>query len=645
MNHRKLAGIFTVFLLVVPALPNFIARAENSDFSVSMAVDMRSYSGPGYYDEPEYFRGVCEAIGELGAGEFMLSPGDIDPPADVYWTIQKYIGSDYLWYPGVGNHEAETPSDMAWLRNFNPDGDSLPYIVNAGPAGCEETTYSFDFGNTHFIQINEYYDGESDTGTYGDVTDALYNWLEADLQSTLKEHIIVLGHEPAWPQPDRDSGRMRHLGDSLDQYPDNRDRFWVLLREYNVAAYLCGHTHNFSAVNIDGVWQIDGGHSRGIGDTGSLSTFLFLDFENDLIRYRTYRGVGTAGEYSLYYSEIIDSADSITHSFQDGRYPSYAYQGTEDTYLDQGGPHGSDTPLIVDGDPDSAALIKWDLSEISQPFTADKAWIVLNVNNSSIDSYEIYELKKNWIEQEADWNQYADGHDWEEPGAGGPGDHGSTALGDISANHQGMYITRLNQNGIALINSWIENPSTNYGIILVDYAEGDSVQCDSSEYETPAYRPKLTIQGYPSIPTITPTTEPEPSVTPTFVASPTPADEQTGVDIWMNKHEYRPGDSCGCWAMVSNFEGATLHGYHLFAILDIFGIFFYGPDFTEIPMSYLEEFPLFLPGNTLITILSPFEWPADTGQAQGIRWIAGLTDPEMTRLLGNHGAWEFGWTE
>ncbi|NIP97071.1 MAG: hypothetical protein GWO24_28015, partial [Akkermansiaceae bacterium] len=72
-----------------------------------------------------------------------------------------------------------------WLRALNPGGNTLPNVVNVGPggpgpSGSEETTYSFDYGNVHFIQLNQYYDGSNDAGTDGDVVDELYSWLEAD---------------------------------------------------------------------------------------------------------------------------------------------------------------------------------------------------------------------------------------------------------------------------------------------------------------------------------------------------------------------------------------------------------------------------------------------------------------------------------
>ena len=50
-------------------------------------------------------------------------------------------------------------------------GVSLPNIVSAGPPGCEETTYSFDYGDAHFVVLNEYYNGISDRGTDGEVAD------------------------------------------------------------------------------------------------------------------------------------------------------------------------------------------------------------------------------------------------------------------------------------------------------------------------------------------------------------------------------------------------------------------------------------------------------------------------------------------
>jgi hypothetical protein len=279
-------------------------------FSFAITADIRIYAGPGSYDTAQFFRGATEAIASLGSGAIMISPGDIDPPAGVQWTIRQYLGENYLWYPVVGNHEAETSEDMKWLRayDYDPNGSTPPNVVNVGPAACEETTYSFDYGNSHFVILNEYCDGTSDTGTDGDVVDALYDWLVADLNATDQTHIFVFGHEPAYPQPDADNGRERHMLDSLNQHPGNRDRFWNLLREKEVAAYICGHTHNYSAVEIDGVWQLDAGHARGRGDTGARSTFILVHVNFGFVTFETYRDDANGGPYTLRDSGVLQGS-------------------------------------------------------------------------------------------------------------------------------------------------------------------------------------------------------------------------------------------------------------------------------------------------------------------------------------------------
>jgi len=302
-----LLGMLTCGLLLLVAHP-----ADTDGFSFAVTADMRGLAGTGYHDTSRYFRGVCEAIATVGPGAFMVSPGDIDQPAGVRWTIRQYIDTAYTWYPVVGNHELPGAgqefypgSNMDWLRDYNAGGNSLPHIVNVGPPGCRETTYSFDYQNAHFAVLNEYYDGISDTGTDGDIVDALYDWLAEDLAATDKRHVFVFGHEPAYPQPDADNGRKRHIGDSLDKYPAHRDRFWSLLKDRGVLAYICGHTHNYSALKRDGIWQLDVGHARGAGDSGAPSTFLIVQVVGDDIEdvvFRVYRDAHD-GEYD--YDDIL----------------------------------------------------------------------------------------------------------------------------------------------------------------------------------------------------------------------------------------------------------------------------------------------------------------------------------------------------
>jgi predicted phosphodiesterase len=268
-------------------------------FTFAVTADMRNYAGPGNWDTPEYFRGAAEAIAARGQTAFMVSPGDIDPPADVLWTISQTLGPSYMWYPVAGNHETETLADMVWLRAYDYG------TVNPGPSGCPETTYSFDHGNAHFVMLNEYCDAAGDSVTNGDIPDHLYDWLAADLQATQAKYVFVFGHEPAFPQPDADNGRIRHAFDSLNANTANRDRFWALLKSEGVIAYICGHTHNYSVNKLDGVWQMDAGHARGLGDNGARSTFLLVRVHTDGVAFEAYRDDNHGGAYTLRQAGIL----------------------------------------------------------------------------------------------------------------------------------------------------------------------------------------------------------------------------------------------------------------------------------------------------------------------------------------------------
>jgi len=446
------------------------AQEGRDPFTFVVTSDMRYFAGPDR-DSSSYFKGVVEAIDRLGGGAFMVSPGDIDPPANVLWTITRTLGVTYTWYPVVGNHELpgdgieDQPGDnMNWLNSYDYG------IVNPGPTGCPTTTYSFDYGNAHFVALNEYCDSSGDDATDGDVPDHLYDWLADDLSRTDQVHVFVFGHEPAYPQPDVDNGR----------------------------AYFCGHTHNYSAVNVDGVWQVDVGHARGAAEPGAPSTFVMVHVDGPTVTFDTYRDEHD-GTYD--YDDIAHHgrlAPCSHRSFQDGVSPTVSYAGTRDTYIDASSPDtnygGSGvTTLVSDGDPDQAAMLQWDISSISPGSTVQAASITLSVTSPSIDTYELYEMKRDWVETEATWNHYATGNPWQQPGAQAGSDRGEDVLGAISASSTGLYVINLDDDGIGLVQRWVDDPSTNHGVIIADYSVGDAVRFASRHASAASQRPKLTV--------------------------------------------------------------------------------------------------------------------------------------------------------
>ena len=267
-----------------------------NDFSFIVAGDMRNFVGPAPAGK-RYFDGLCEAAEKIGPGSFMISPGDCDPPAPVRATIDHYLGTNFLWYPVAGNHDAEKPESIAWMRHWAEAG--IPHLVRRGPPGAELTTYSFDFGDCHFVMVNDYYDGHSDAIGKGDVPVAALAWLTNDLAATKQSLIFVAGHKPLKSFPDMDTHRSRHGEDSISANAAHREQFIEALRQYHVCAYICGHTHDCSIEKVEGVWQTDSGHARGAGDTGAPSTFLKFRISGSKGRVDVYRSDSVGIEYKL----------------------------------------------------------------------------------------------------------------------------------------------------------------------------------------------------------------------------------------------------------------------------------------------------------------------------------------------------------
>jgi len=268
-----------------------ITPTPEPKFSFTVTSDISHYSTPEYFNYPNFFAALLGYVKQFGPGAFMVTTGDVLPAADARWTIDQVLGVDYLWFPLPGNHDfGKTDLDFLQNYNYDPNGAAEPNIVHWGPEPCPHTTYSFDYQNAHFVALNVYCNAEAPWGIDGSISDTIYDWLAADLAETTQEHIFVFGHEPAFPQPDSQTGDIRHLYESLDQYSKARDRFWELLHDHNVLAYVNGHTHGYSAVEIDGVWQIDAGQAMGVRAAPSPGTFLIFSVHGGSVSMKTYRG-------------------------------------------------------------------------------------------------------------------------------------------------------------------------------------------------------------------------------------------------------------------------------------------------------------------------------------------------------------------
>jgi len=256
------------------------------------------------------FVGIAQRMAEIPGGriQFLVSAGDQNPAAMTRSQLDAVFGKSLPWYPVVGNHEASTTAtdEMKYLREHYDT--HLRGKVNAGPEGTPETTYSFDAGDVHLAIINEYWDGKPKPGHdavgSGDVVPALTAWLRKDLAASRKPWKIVVGHEPAFPQPDQDWESGRHTTSSLNADPKYRDAFWKVLEDAHLAAYVCGHTHRYSRYQPEksSVWQIDVAQARGSSSSWKYDAFVIVTADRASLTFDVYRNLKKKGRF-----EVTDS--------------------------------------------------------------------------------------------------------------------------------------------------------------------------------------------------------------------------------------------------------------------------------------------------------------------------------------------------
>lgn len=195
-------------------------------------------------------------------------------------------------------------------------------------------------------------------------------------------------------------------------------------------------------------------------------------------------------------------AGAQSTSFQDGVAPTTSYAGTRDAMIEEQNPdtnHGGDTSLSASGDTPSGSgnedyiLLKWDVSAIPATAVIRSATLTLTVSDKADQTYDFYELTREWTEGQVTWKRADSTQDWASNGADGTGDRNTVSLGSIRAAATGTYTVTLNTAGLDVVRRWVTSPSSNHGLILANKDNDNRLELRSSEYSTKSARPKLTV--------------------------------------------------------------------------------------------------------------------------------------------------------
>lgn len=203
---------------------------------------------------------------------------------------------------------------------------------------------------------------------------------------------------------------------------------------------------------------------------------------------------------------------TTTRSFQNAVAPTTAYAGTRDTYIEQAAAtttHGTSSTNRIDGDNgsgvDLSTLISWDVSSIPAGSIVREVTVTGNVTNLTNNDYQLFELRRAWSDTQATWNVASTGTTWATAGALGTADRGTTVLGTFAPRAIGSYTLTLNASGVAVVQRWVDTPSTNHGFVIANTGSADGTAFSSASATTVSQRPRLSV-GYDPGGACTPTT-------------------------------------------------------------------------------------------------------------------------------------------
>ncbi len=183
------------------------------------------------------------------------------------------------------------------------------------------------------------------------------------------------------------------------------------------------------------------------------------------------------------------------------------YSGVMDAYLYlvSSNNFGASTTLLMRNDSTKRnPVFRWDISALPSDATITAAVLTFSVSsNPKTAPVDVFALLRPWTEGSGMGTASGDGVSWfttdgatpwQTAGAAGATDRASVSLGTFSLASTGLTSCVLNQQGLALAQSWVGHPEANFGFITPGPNEsGAACSLHSSESATDAARPTLTL--------------------------------------------------------------------------------------------------------------------------------------------------------
>ncbi|MFH0798920.1 MAG: metallophosphoesterase [Pseudomonadota bacterium] len=194
----------------------------------------------------------------INTGDIIPNPGNRDEWSH-FWELSKPITAPY--FLTAGNHDIDdAKSEKIWQEEVDLPGNEL--------------YYSFAVGKNLFVVLDSV-EPKDDRKIAG----KQFEWLRGVLDPGRYEHQFVFLHHPLFVPE-----HLTHSGESLDRYPEDRDRLHDLFVAKKVTAVFAGHVHTFNHIEKDGVaYIITGGAGAPLYGRESFNNLMFVDVDGPRI--------------------------------------------------------------------------------------------------------------------------------------------------------------------------------------------------------------------------------------------------------------------------------------------------------------------------------------------------------------------------
>jgi hypothetical protein len=145
-----------------------------------------------------------------------------------------------------------------------------------------------------------------------------------------------------------------------------------------------------------------------------------------------------------------------------------------------------------------ACLMRWDLSLVPPGSSIVAVAFQLYVTNGSLEPISVYPILASWSETSVSWTDRSNATPWEVAGAIGPLDRGG-AIGVFLLEEVGPVTLPLDSQWIALVQSWVDTPSTNFGISFGSANNANGIHLATRE-NLPGFHPQIVVSYLPPLP-------------------------------------------------------------------------------------------------------------------------------------------------